>query len=173
VAAPSANEFMRISPTTAEHVRRGLADSGVFVLDGGPARVGVESTVLSLAGGRGLLLRPGAVLKAEIEAVLGQPVDEASPAAANEPHAAPGMHDRHYSPRAPLYLFQHAFAKPGQGLVLTVEELGADPAIYARRIYAALHEADQAGAEWIAVEEPPDRPEWAAVRDRLRRASVR
>ena len=170
IAAPSANEFMQLSPTTAEHVRRGLGNRVACVLDGGPSRVGIESTVLSLAGETPVLLRPGMVSLAELEAVLG-PVS-ALGSFSPEAHPAPGMHDRHYSPRAPLFLFRHAFARDGRGVVLPLAELGLEPSAYARRLYAALHEADEQGAEWIAVEEPPDAPAWAGVRDRLRRAAV-
>jgi L-threonylcarbamoyladenylate synthase len=172
IAGPSANEFMQLSPTTAEHVRRGLGDRVACVLDGGPARVGIESTVLSLAGERPVLLRPGFISQAEIEAVLGESLETIQSVAEGVAHASPGLHERHYSPRAPLHLFQHVFARPGRGFVLTVDDLGPDPAAYASRLYAALHEADENGAEWIAVEEPPDAPEWAAVRDRLRRAAT-
>ena len=98
IAAPSANRFTELSPTAAEHVPGQLAD---FVLDGGPARVGIESTVLSLDGAP-LLLRPGVIPLPEIEALIG-PVTIAA-AAAEGPHASPGMHPRHYRPATPLYL---------------------------------------------------------------------
>lgn len=170
IAGPSANEFMQVSPTTAEHVRRGLGDRVACVLEGGAARVGIESTVLSLAGERPVLLRPGMISRSQLEAVLGTPVELAGALTA-EAHPAPGMHERHYAPRAPLFLFRSAFERAGRGAVLTVQALGPDAERYAQRLYAALHEADAAGAEWIAVEEPPETPEWAAIRDRLRRAA--
>lgn len=170
IAAPSANEFMQLSPTTAEHVRKGLGERVALVLEGGAARVGIESTVLSLAGPVPVLLRPGMIAREQLEAVIG-PVSTVG-AFADEAHPSPGLHERHYSPRAPLYLFQHAFARAGRGVVLPIDELGREPAQYAQRLYAALHEADGQGAEWIAVEEPPDEPAWAGVRDRLRRAAV-
>ena len=169
IAAPSANEFMQLSPTTAEHVRRGLGDRVACVLDGGASRVGIESTVLSLAGARPVLLRPGMVTREQLAAVIG-PIElpgSVDPAA----HPSPGLHERHYAPRAPLFLFRHAFARAGRGVLLPLEELGADPERYARRLYAALHEADEQGVEWIAVEEPPDEAAWSAIRDRLRRAA--
>jgi L-threonylcarbamoyladenylate synthase len=170
LAGPSANEFMALSPTTAEHVRQGLGERVACVLDGGPARVGIESTVLSLAAGRRVLLRPGMIAQVELEALVG-PVELVGTFAA-EAHPAPGLHERHYSPRAPLFLFEGAFARVGRGVVLPVAELGASPEEYARRLYSALHEADAAGAEWIAVERPPESAEWAGVWDRLRRAAV-
>ena len=170
IAAPSANEFMQLSPTTAEHVRAGLGLRVAAVLDGGPARVGIESTVLSLAGERPVLLRPGMIGREQIEQVLGYSIDLPGAVDATA-HPAPGMHERHYSPRAPLFLFRHAFGRAGRGVVLPVDEIGTDAAQYARRLYAALHEADQPGVEWIAVEEPPEGPEWSGIHDRLRRAA--
>src|SRR4051812_14130711 len=97
LAAPSANRFTEISPTTAEHVRRSLGDAVEMVLDGGPCAVGIESTVLSLVGPRAVLLRPGAVTRAQIEEVIG-PLGDADEAPEGA-HPSPGMHPRHYSPR--------------------------------------------------------------------------
>ena len=98
IAGPSANRFTELSPTTAGHVPESLAD---YVLDGGPARVGIESTVLSLVDAP-LLLRPGVIPLPEIEALIG-PVETAA-AAGPGAHASPGMHPRHYRPATPLYL---------------------------------------------------------------------
>ena len=105
VAAPSANRFTELSPTTAEHVRRSLGGSVDLILDGGPAQVGIESTVLSLAGAQPVLLRPGMVSPAQIEELigpvtLGGRIEDQSASA----HASPGLHRRHYSPRTPLLL---------------------------------------------------------------------
>ncbi|MGA7239396.1 MAG: L-threonylcarbamoyladenylate synthase, partial [Bryobacteraceae bacterium] len=102
IAAPSANRFTELSPTNAAHVPHALAD---FVLDGGPARVGIESTVLSLAGPP-TLLRPGVIPLPELEALIG-PIAVA-PEPVEGAHASPGMHERHYRPRTPIYLL-----KPG------------------------------------------------------------
>src|ERR1700693_4077841 len=97
VAAPSANLFSELSPTTAEHVRAAMGDRVAMVLDGGRTTVGIESTVLSLAGPEAILLRPGMVSQAEIEEVIGPVlVPGSAPAAA---HPSPGMHRRHYSPK--------------------------------------------------------------------------
>jgi L-threonylcarbamoyladenylate synthase len=96
LAAPSANRFTELSPTTAEHVRRAFGDD-VPVLDGGPCAVGLESTVVSIADGKLTLLRPGMISLVEIESA-------ASPDPGDAAHAAPGMHPRHYSPRTPLLL---------------------------------------------------------------------
>jgi L-threonylcarbamoyladenylate synthase len=160
IAAPSANRFTELSPTAAEHVPQELAD---YALDGGPSHVGIESTVLSLAG-EAMLLRPGVIPVTEIEQIIG-PVRVSAEAVAG-PHASPGMHERHYRTRTPLYI--GAPPSAGRGIVL---KLPADPLEYAAVLYDALHRADAQGYDWIAVEMPPDTPEWAGVRDRLKRAA--
>ena len=184
IAAPSANRFTEISPTTAEHVRRSLGDRLDYILDGGPCSVGIESTVLTLAEGGPTLLRPGGVSRAEIEAVIG-PVARAPEQTEGEAHASPGMHRRHYSPRTPLYLVENGKAmRAGRGVYLQlsgaadgepveVVAMPGDPAKYAAKLYEVLHLLDFRGFAWIAVETPPNLPEWEAVRDRLRRAAGR
>src|SRR5271165_6982028 len=97
IAAPSANLFTQLSPTTAQHVRDSLGDRVAMVLDGGRTTVGIESTVLSIAGSGATLLRPGMVTQQEIEAVIG-PIEALGPVA-NGAHASPGLHRRHYSPK--------------------------------------------------------------------------
>ena len=178
IAAPSANRFTQLSPTTAEHVRRGLGDAVDLILDGGPARVGIESTVLSLAGERPVLLRPGMVLREEIERLIG-PVDLADQV--EGAHPSPGLHPRHYSPRTPLLLVDPGAPLPsGSGalLWLTAEapagrsiHVSGDPAEYGAMLYGLLHDLDAEAWDWIAVERPPAAPEWAAILDRLRRAA--
>jgi L-threonylcarbamoyladenylate synthase len=167
IAAPSANRFTELSPTAAEHVPESLAD---YVLDGGPARVGIESTVLSLANGP-LLLRPGVIPLPEIESLIG-PVEVAG-AVGPGPHASPGMHARHYRPSTPLYLLRAGDDSPaGNGTWLRIgHEMPSDPREYAARIYDTLHRLDAKSFDWIAVERPPETPEWAGVLDRLRRAA--
>ena len=161
IAAPSANRFTELSPTEAEDVPERLAD---FVLDGGPARVGIESTVLSLVDGP-VLLRPGVIPVPEIEAVVGRVAIAGEVAGA---HPSPGMHRRHYRPATPLYLLPAGEAAPnGRGRVL---KTGDDARGFAASLYRRLHELDGQGLDWIAVEMPPDTPEWAGVLDRLRRA---
>jgi L-threonylcarbamoyladenylate synthase len=163
IAAPSANRFTELSPSAAGHVPEGIADA---VLDGGPARVGIESTVLSLAG-EATLLRPGTIPLPEIEAIVGRVKVVGSMAGA---HASPGMHERHYRPATPVYLVSAGDALPqGRGVLL---RLSHDPSEYAAALYAELHRADGEGWEWIAVERPPDTPEWAGVLDRLQRAAT-
>ena len=168
IAAPSANRFTELSPTTAAHVPESLAD---FVLDGGPAQVGIESTVLSLVA-RPVLLRPGVIPLPEIESLIG-PV-EITTAVAEGPHPSPGLHPRHYRPATPLYLIAPGGRPPeGRGAWLRLgREIPADPREYAAVLYRTLHRLDAQGLEWIAVECPPETPEWAGVLDRLRKAAA-
>jgi L-threonylcarbamoyladenylate synthase len=169
LAAPSANRFTEISPTTAEHVRASLGDAIDLILDGGPARVGIESTVLSVAGPNPILLRPGMISQAQIEGVIG-PIELVAQAQAGAAHPSPGLHARHYSPRTPLYLLQPGESGPqGRGRIL---ELPHEPEPFAARLYAELRRADEEGWDWLGIETPPQSPDWAAILDRLRRASV-
>jgi L-threonylcarbamoyladenylate synthase len=181
IAAPSANRFTELSPTTAEHVRASMGDRVALVLDGGRTTVGIESTVLSLSGVDAVLLRPGMVTQAEIEAVIG-PV-RVSRGAVDGAHPSPGMHQRHYSPKTPLLLVEHGrLPSSGRGAYLWIRETARaarlirmpdDPHAYAALLYDQLHEADAEGWDWIAVEPPPRGPEWAAIHDRLERAAAR
>jgi len=189
LVAPSANRFGRVSPTTAAHVRAELGEAVDLILDGGPCRVGVESTVLSLIDDTPTLLRPGAVTPAQIAAVLGRPV-----ALRGGGVRAPGTLPAHYAPTTPLELLPpsavpaRAAALLEQGLRVAVLGWGETgrhlPAgvhclalpdqarDYARRLYAALRELDAAGGDVILVEAPPATAEWLAVRDRLTRAAA-
>jgi L-threonylcarbamoyladenylate synthase len=168
IAAPSANRFTELSPTAAAHVPEALAD---YVLDGGPALVGIESTVISLVAAP-LLLRPGTIPLPEIEALIG-PVEMAADPAEG-PHGSPGMHPRHYRPATPLYLLAPGDAPPaGNGAWLRIgREMPDGPREYAAALYETLHRLDGRKPDWIAVERPPDTPEWAGVLDRLRRAAM-
>lgn len=179
IAAPSANRFTGLSPTTAEHVRQALGDAVDLVLDGGPARLGIESTVLSLAGGRAVLLRPGTVSREEIERLIG-PVELVG--RIEDAHPSPGLHPRHYSPSTRLLLVEPgAPLPPGSGALLWLTSAAAaaaraiqmpdNPAEYAARLYGLLHELDREGWQWIAVERPPAAPAWSAILDRLSRAA--
>ncbi len=182
IAAPSANRFTELSPTTARHVRETLGGKVAMVLDGGPSNVGIESTVLSLASGDAVLLRPGMLLQSEIEAVIGRVRVTGEPATEG-PHLSPGQHPKHYSPRTRLVLVDHdQLPSSGQGVYLSIGHdaqiarivpMPADPRAYAAVLYERLHEADAAGLDWIAVERPPRAPEWAAIHDRLERAAAR
>ena len=165
IAAPSANRFTELSPTAAAHIPESLAD---YTLDGGPARVGIESTVLSLVD-TPTLLRPGVISITELEALIGPILQGAAPA--EGAHAAPGMHARHYRPATPLYL--DTVAREGKGVVLRMgKEMPADPQSYAAVLYETLHRLDTQSLDWIAIEPPPDTPEWAGILDRLRRAAA-
>jgi L-threonylcarbamoyladenylate synthase len=171
IAGPSANRFTELSPTSAGHVPELLAD---YVLDGGPARVGIESTVLSLVD-TPLLLRPGVIPLPEIEALIG-PVETAAapgPEGTSGAHASPGMHPRHYRPATRLYLLGPGEQPTeGRGAWLRMgREMPANPLEYAAVLYETLHRLDAEHLDWIAVERPPETPEWAGVLDRLRRAA--
>ncbi|MFB3777936.1 MAG: L-threonylcarbamoyladenylate synthase [Bryobacteraceae bacterium] len=176
IAAPSANRFTGLSPTTAAHVRDGLAGQADFILDGGPSKVGIESTVLSLATCPPQLLRPGMVSRPEIESLIG-PVALAG-RVENGAHLSPGMHAKHYSPRTPLVVVKEGAPLPaGRGVTLTrglrgAVRMPADAASYAAVLYDTLHRLDGEGWDWIAVEAVPETPEWAAIADRLGRASA-
>jgi L-threonylcarbamoyladenylate synthase len=167
IAAPSANRFTELSPTAPEHVAETLAD---YLLEGGPSQVGIESTVLSVVD-RPVLLRPGVIPLPEIEALIGTVQIAATPEAGA--HASPGMHPRHYRPATPLHLLAPGESPPsGRGVLLRIgREMPADPLAYAAALYDTLHRIDRQGLEWIAVERPPDTPDWAGVLDRLRRAA--
>jgi L-threonylcarbamoyladenylate synthase len=182
LAAPSANRFGGLSPTTAEHVRQSLGDNVDLILDGGPTVVGIESTVLSLAAAPPRLLRLGMVSREEIEALIG-PVEVAEPLETAEQagHASPGRHRRHYSPITRLVLLAAGEAlPPGRGVHLWRTRaagaakdirMPAEPARYAATLYETLYGVDAEGWDWIAVEAPPDTPQWAAIADRLWRAA--
>ncbi len=191
IAAPSANRFSEVSPTTADHVVRGLGARVDMILDGGATQVGIESTVVDLSGDAPVLLRPGTLSRAAIERVLGERLGGAAPAArADDARPAPGMIDRHYAPRARVLLvppadIAAAISRETAGgrrvgaIVVDADATGAvalcrlpaDAAGYAHGLYAAMHAVDEAGCDIVCIEQPPDTPEWAGVSDRLRRAA--
>lgn len=175
IAGPSANRFTELSPTTAEHVRKSLGSAVDLILDAGPASVGLESTVLSLAG-EPELLRPGMISRRDIEALIGPVRTGGGPG--KGAHRSPGMHPKHYSPRTAVIVVEEPQLPPGRGAyVWRAQDLPAARRVrmphgareYAARLYGVLHELDAEGFDWIAVEKPPAGPEWAAVHDRLRR----
>jgi L-threonylcarbamoyladenylate synthase len=182
VAAPSANRFGLVSPTTAAHVLDDLGSDVDLVLEGGPAEVGIESTIVDLSGGAPVLLRPGRISKQDLENLLQSEVMEK---AAASPRHSGGL-ERHYAPRTPARLVPSynldkeiarlkeklavlAFSRPDERVDYW-RRMPRDPRSYAQKLYAALRELDSAGCEEILVEAPPEAPEWAAVRDRLLRA---
>lgn len=189
IAAPSANRFGRVSPTTAEHVRAELGAGVDLVLDGGPSAVGVESTIVDVSGALPRLLRPGGLSREAIEQVLGHPVMIASQATDVR---APGMLASHYAPRAGLLLVtaealgEEASRRLREGakvVVLASKSIAApegvirldvagDAAGFAQVLYARLREADALGAEIILAVPPGEDGLGLAVRDRLNRAAA-
>lgn len=209
IAAPSANRFTQVSPTTAQHVISSLGDRVDVVLDGGSSDVGIESSVCDLSGLEPTLLRPGMITRAQLERVLGKPVQSArrrahdsgtvsADDANNDRQRSPGMSDRHYAPRADVWLFETAQSgdiaralidRTRNGIAgrvtallgntaalpLTADDvivrMPDEPAAYARQLYAELHAADDASSALVVIERPPDTDAWLAVLDRLNRAA--
>lgn len=192
VAAPSANPHTRLSPTRAEHVIEGLGDRVDMVVDGGPTRVGIESTVLSLVETPPAILRPGVISRRAIEEHIG-PVSETFDApSAGEARPSPGMSQRHYSPTTPVRLVDRDEIRRVAddervretavllidrdddlaGRLPTVQRLPKDPDGYAEGLYHALYHLDASNCRQILVESPPEDDAWNAVRDRLRRAAT-
>jgi L-threonylcarbamoyladenylate synthase len=198
IAAPSANRYQTISPTSAAHVVKSLGDAVELVLDGGSCDAGIESTVLDLAGDRPRVLRLGVTPVAELRAHLPDlEVRLGASDAAGEAHRSPGQAERHYAPRARVErlgnksdLFSRAATlaservgallrgaraheTPASASIARVETLEDDPARYAHDLYAALHRLDDASVDVILVEDVPPGEAWAAVADRLERAAHR
>lgn len=170
IAAPSANRFGGISPTTAQHVAKALGSDVDVILDGGPAQVGIESTVVLPLDMDPVVLRPGMVSIPELEAATDVDWAQVRPKEVS-PSASPGLQPRHYAPNTPFYLLEKGAPLPeGTGRLI---QLAHDPKEVAETLYAEMHSADDAGWDWIAVYEPPDTPEWAGIRDRLQRASFK
>lgn len=179
VAAPSANRFTELSPTRVGHLPDSVTAAAEWVLDAGPAPLGIESTVVSLAADPPQLLRPGMISQADLEAVIG-PVAPAGPV--GNAHPAPGMHSKHYAPRTRLVLVSDGrLPETGRGAYLWLRHpapaarlvrMPPEPARYAARLYATLHELDREGYDWIAVERPPQTAAWAGIADRLERAAA-
>jgi L-threonylcarbamoyladenylate synthase len=181
VAAPSANRFGAVSPTTTAHVLADLGRDADLVLEGGPTEVGIESTIVDLSGAAPVLLRPGHVSREAIAAALGVEVAEKGK---SSPRHSGGL-ERHYAPKTPARLVATheldreisrlkdvavlAFSRPDERVDFWLR-MPRDPGAYAQKLYAALRELDGAGCELILIESPPDSGPWAAVLDRLRRA---
>lgn len=178
IAAPSANRFGRISATCAEHVREEFGAQVPLVLDGGPCRIGIESSIVDLSTPLARILRPGAISRAQIEAVIG-PL--AIGADADSPRAS-GTLAAHYAPRTPLQVLPRAAIHAADSVqVLAIGSLPANshglalpanPAAYAHGLYAALRRLDARGSTLIVVEQTPDTPAWQAINDRLRRSAA-
>jgi len=201
IAAPSANRFTQLSPTTARHVAEGLGVRVSLILDGGPCDIGIESTVLDLTGDTPIILRPGGIGAETLSHVLGEPVRSRAAAIDHrheqaEPQRSPGGATRHYAPRAEVWLTSaedlpevqaaithasaHEAARVGAlllegGLQLVGVQrtlrLPAVPAGYAQGLYSSLHTLDGDGCTVIVIEAPPPGAAWDAVRDRVMRAT--
>jgi len=188
VAAPSANRFGRISPTTARHVADDLGDAVSLILDGGQCAVGIESTIVAFVGDAPVLLRPGGIAVADLERALGRALATRDGSAPR----APGTLPAHYAPRTPAVLVEPAvlraeLAQLGERdedvavLARTVERPAdfedawirapVEAAAYAHDLYANLRALDAANADVILVESVPPDDAWLAVRDRLARAT--
>jgi L-threonylcarbamoyladenylate synthase len=200
LAGPSANRFGRVSPTTALHVQEELGE-GLLVLDGGPCAVGIESTIVDCTRGQPVLLRPGLLTRAQLEAACGQAVlDKDAPVSVAAPRAS-GTLESHYAPNARVRLMDAlalqtaldalnannaaaaAQASPGTVAVYARSPLRLnapslhrqmpdDAAAAAQQLFAVLRELDALGVSQIWVQAPPDAPEWDGVRDRLSRAAA-
>lgn len=181
VAAPSANRFGNISSTTAAHVTEELKVE--LVLDGGASEVGIESTIVDVSSSNLVLLRPGRISKEQIQDLLKITIRDKQ---SDSPRHSGGL-ERHYAPRTPaLLVAPHAldaeigkrkaavavlaFSRPDERVDYWIR-MPREPQAYAQRLYAALRELDGAGCGAILIEAPPDTAEWAAVRDRLSRAT--
>lgn len=198
LAGPSANRFGRVSPTTAQHVQEELGED-LLVLDGGPCTVGIESTIVDCTRGQPVLLRPGVLTRAQLEAACGQPVlDKDARSAVAAPRAS-GMLESHYAPNARVRLMDAKGLQTGldtldskakgpaarTGTVAVYarnplrmntdilhKRMPEDAALAAQQLFAVLRELDATAVSEIWVQIPPDAPEWDGVRDRLNRAAA-
>ena len=191
VAAPSANRFGRVSPTTARHVQDELG-AALLVLDGGPCEVGIESTIVDCTRGVPVLLRPGAITREQIRAACGIAPLSRDDMPALTPRAS-GTLEAHYAPAAKVRLMDAKALQTGLDLLgadaahiavyartvlrtpsprLTVRRMPDDAAATARQLFAVLRSFDDEGAKLIWIETPPTDPDWEGVRDRLQRAAA-
>lgn len=186
LAAPSANLFKHISPTTAEHVAEQLTGRIDGIVDGGPCSVGVESTIVSFAEEHPLLLRPGAITLEMLEACIGEVVVRKPTSSPGTPMAAPGMMDSHYQPRTPLLYNPEdnlkfppktarlAFGNSKGNLPVTLNLSVSGNLVEATaNLYAYMHQLDDADYDLIIVDEIPAEGLGRALNDRLRRASTK
>lgn len=191
LAAPSANRFGHVSPTTAAHVIEEFGGENVAaVVDGGPCTVGVESTIVDLSGPRPRLLRPGMIRIDVIEAELGLPLERVG---SQQGPRSPGRLESHYAPGAPVELVDAdavadragACAAAGERVAVLARrktlagaanpvwiEMPQHPVQFARALYAALRGADELNPDRILVEAPPESAGWEAISDRLLKASA-
>jgi len=192
LAAPSANRFGRISPTTAAHVRKELGASVGMILDGGACKIGLESTIISFNGEAATVLRPGGVPLELLAEVLNSKITLAQ--TANITARVPGTLLSHYAPETPAMMcqareiWQQARALKSRGLRIVVItwsifqsmaladkaiirfSMPQQPASYGSKLYATLHQLDNEKFDYLLIETPPNEPAWLAIIDRLRRA---
>jgi L-threonylcarbamoyladenylate synthase len=191
VAAPSANRFGRVSPTTAAHVAdefAALSDDALLILDGGACPVGIESTIVDCSRGTPVLLRPGMLTPAQLESACGQPLRERD---AQAPRAS-GTLASHYAPRAAVRLMPapqlqaalDMLGKDAKNIAVYASEavkvakalpqrrMPASAAACAQELFAVLRDLDATGVRLIWVETPPQGAAWDGVRDRLERAAA-
>ncbi len=191
LAGPSANRFGRVSPTTAGHVASEFGER-LLVLDGGPCRVGIESTIVDCTRGVPVLLRPGVITREQVEAACGERLCDPQDVQGRAPRAS-GTLESHYAPHARVRLmdaqalqtaldvlggdaariatYSRAVLRTASGQVLR-RRMPDDAQETARQLFAVLREFDDQGVGVIWVEMPPDTPEWEGVRDRLQRAAA-
>lgn len=189
IAAPSANKFGRLSPTRAEDVAAEFGDEVSYVLDGGPCRVGIESTIVDLTGESWRILRPGQITETAIRAAL----DLDSRETGAETPRAPGSMKSHYAPSRPLVIVQEGDLERFLGELASQNKTAAVLSFrqppgtfasswivaeknrehYGKDLYASLRSLDTSAPDWIVVESPPADPDWDGVRDRLLRAAFR
>ena len=197
LAAPSANLSARVSPTNAEHVRRQLGGKIPLIVDGGQSQIGIESAVLDLTVTPPAILRPGMIHAESLAAVCGEVQNPKSNARDQENiFRSPGLLAKHYAPKAKLIVLNwrdeadlrsqlvSRHFSPATCFVIAhtripsgdkyggVSIIPHDAEAFARAIYGELHRCDEAGANAIIVEAPPDSAQWAGIADRLRRASA-
>lgn len=190
VAAPSANKFTHVSPTTASAVQEELGDEVDLILDGGMCEVGLESTIIDVTGEHPVILRPGMITVAEIEEVLKQPVASAVIETVTK---VPGMHHLHYAPTTKTSLIEHfdipvllhTITEKDLPVVLMVRseplipvtdqvfwvQMPAGAKEYAHELYRTLRSLDNQHYQRIIIENVPNEVEWLAIRDRLKKAT--
>ena len=196
LAAPSANPSNQVSPTTAEHVLKGLGDAIPLIIDGGACQVGIESTVLDLTESPPRVLRPGMISAESLSAVTGEQTAGSGRDNGRDPPRSPGLLLKHYAPKARLvilhwrdetdlssqlsnfrvradkvHLITHTNI-PANEQFRRVSVIPHDAEAFGRAIYAELHRCDEAGADLIVVESLPTTVEWKAIADRLKRAAA-
>jgi L-threonylcarbamoyladenylate synthase len=186
VAAPSANRYGRISPTTPNHVLEELGDKVDFILEGGPCTVGIESTIVSMIG-KPRILRQGGI---GLETLRNHIAIDDEPLPASNIQV-PGQHHSHYAPVKPLYLIETkqlitSFSPKGSCNAMGFSEVpstlkpylntwiraSSDPLVYAHELYTNLRKLDKNLGDYIVIETPPNHPAWLAIKDRLQRAST-